>query len=319
MPFREKIAVKVGKIDIETPRIKRFTLYPLEESRLPGFSGGAHITTMVEIGGKKWVRPYSLCSDPEERACYAIAIRLQEHSTGGSAVWHHHVQEGTELVISQPKNFFSLSSQAVHHVFIAGGIGITPFLPMMLDAKARGESFELHVAAPSQEACAFYGWIRSRFDKQSRFYFSQVGNRYTPEGLRDQRVGTHVYVCGPPSLVESVTQAARSYGYPRKSIHVERFSPPVTQSPRSFTVERKQSGQKLWVPAEHSLLETLLQAGVHVPYSCRMGRCGTCAISVLHGEVEHRDQYLTEEEKRAHRTILSCVSRSKGEMLVLDC
>lgn len=262
-------------------------------------------------------RPYSLCSNPGKTEYYQIAVRLQENSRGGSAYWHHHVREGFELEISYPQNHFPLSFRAKHHVFYAAGIGITPFISMMADLQAKGASFELHYAAPSQQHCAFYGWIRSQYDNRCCFYFSEEGERMTTETMFDQPIGTHVYFCGPPSMVRQYTKAAITYGYPSRSIHYELFSPSVTRPPEPFDVELHKSGRTLHVPHDQSLLDVLLQAGVKAPYSCRMGRCGTCAIKVLQGEIDHQDDLLSEEEKQAQNIMLVCVSRSRSKKLVL--
>ncbi|PTX64580.1 ferredoxin-NADP reductase [Melghirimyces profundicolus] len=318
MSHPSTIRVVVGEIHRETPSIKRFILLPAEGSSLPAFGGGAHVTTILRTEGSVIQRPYSLCGDPHRTDSYQIAVRLRENSRGGSHYWHHRVREGTELEIGWPVNRFPLSRRAKHHVLCAAGIGITPFLSMMADLEAKGASFELHYAAPSRSRCAFYSRIRSRYGDRCRFYFSGNGERMTPEPLLDQRIGTHLYFCGPGSMVRQFSGAAVRFGYPEKSIHWELFSPPVVCDPEPFEVELKKSGRLLHVPKDRSLLDVLLRAGVKAPHSCRMGRCGTCAVSVLEGEVDHRDEFLTGEEKRAHHRMLTCVSRAQCEKLVLD-
>jgi dimethylamine monooxygenase subunit B len=310
------IQTVVKEIEQVTPKVKRFILASADGRELPRFSGGAHILTRVGDGEQVWQRPYSLCGDPHNRAVYQIAIRLQKNSLGGSVFWHRQVRKGQKVTISWPHNHFLMSHRAKHHVFFAAGIGITPFLPMMADAEERGETFELHYTAPTREQCAFYDEIQSRYGGSCRFYFSQEGERMQPDVMKDQSIGTHVYFCGPPAMVEAYRKAALSYGYPRKSIHYELFTSPAVEDAKPFEVELRHSGKTLQVPAEKTLLEVLLNSGVEIPFACRVGRCGTCAVGVAAGEVEHRDVILSDGEKK--RKIVSCVSRSTSTKLVLD-
>jgi ferredoxin-NADP reductase len=309
------IPVVVTHIAQETPYVKRFSLVPADGGSLPPFAGGAHITTYLRTDHEILARNYSLISDPCDRSSYQIAVRLQKESRGGSAFWHHRVQVGHTLSISYPKNHFMRSTRAVHHVLCAAGIGITPFLSMMRDLA--GHSFELHMAAPSREECPFFPYIMETYPDQAHFYFSREGQRMTPDFLARQRMGTHVYLCGPDSMVKRFEDAARSYGYPTGNIHTELFVPPPSIDPKPFDAQLALSNLTVSVGDQESLLDALLRAGVHVPYSCRVGRCGTCQLEVLEGDIAHYDQLLSEQEKESQRLILPCVSRARSERLVL--
>ncbi|MFY0545529.1 PDR/VanB family oxidoreductase [Brevibacillus sp. H7] len=311
-----KLNVRVTDIWEETLSVKRFCLSPANGEQLPPFSGGAHITTYLKSDNSVLERHYSLISNPRDRSHYQIAVRLQDNSRGGSAFWHQRVQVGHMLQISYPKNHFSLSTRAKHHVLCAAGIGITPFLSMMQDLE--GKSFELHMAAPSRDECPFYEHILRQYPSQANFYFSREGQRLTPEFLSEQRMGTHVYVCGPDAMVKQFTAAARSYGYPAGNIHFERFAPPVIQESKPFVAQLNQSNRSITVSENESLLDVLLREGVKVPYSCRVGRCGTCQLEVLEGEVAHYDLLLSDAEKESQRLILPCVSRARSERIVLS-
>ncbi len=311
------LTVHVAQIDELTPVVKRFTLVPAKTDRLPPFSPGAHITTFVEHDGRILERNYSLCNHPFMRNVYQIAIRKSDRSQGGSAYWHDHIRVGDVVRISPPKNHFPLSQRARHHVFLAAGIGITPFLPMMAELRARSGSFELHYAARSRSLCAFLEDIEALYP-ESRVYFSEEGTRLSPQVLCGARVGTHVYLCGPNSFIEEFSQYAEALGFPKSNIHAERFTAPTPENPRPFRVSLCKSGREVEVEAHETLLAALLRAGVRVRYACRAGGCGTCEIGVVKGEVEHRDFYLTDEEKASNRSIIACVSRAAGDRLVLD-
>jgi dimethylamine monooxygenase subunit B len=315
---KSTLEVRVKSIIKETATIKRFTLQALNGLKLPPFSGGSHITTHLPKASGTLERSYSVFN-LSEPGSIEIAVRLAEPSTGGSEYWHHHVSEGGVLKVSYPRNHFSLSFQAKHHVFYAAGIGITPFLSMMAELNEKKRSFELHYAAKSKEQCAFFDFLNQTYPGQCHFYFAEGENRQrlSAKLLMDHRIGTHVYFCGPEKMIQEFTSAAKSYGYPEFNVHYERFAPPEKKDAVPFGITLKQSGKQFEVPEESSLLDVLRQNGIDIPYSCRVGGCGTCEVKVAEGEVDHYDAFLTDEQRDSNRTMLSCVSRGKGKV-VLD-
>jgi dimethylamine monooxygenase subunit B len=315
--YKEKtITVYVKAIEQETEFVKRFTLAAVDGKPLPRFSGGAHISTFIEEE-KVIVRQYSLTSNPDETQDYQIAIRLSESSRGGSRYWHQKMKVGNKLLISYPKNQFPLSFKAKHHVFYAAGIGITPFVSMMKDLNNQGASFELHYASKSKEACAFYGYLQRHFTNQCHFYFSNKKQRLNASFLERHPIGTHVYFCGPETFITQFTDEAVKLGYPNSSIHFERFTPPQPMNTMPFHVQMK-NGILIRVSKDQSLLEALLEQGITAPYSCRVGRCGTCELKVKEGEIDHYDSFLSDEQKKTNSKILACVSRAKSSKLLLE-
>ncbi|MCA1060678.1 PDR/VanB family oxidoreductase [Rossellomorea aquimaris] len=310
------IPVIVQWIHQETAHVKRFSLAPVGNEPLPYFSGGSHITTYVEGENETIIRSYSLTNSPQQSDTYHIAIRLHEQSKGGSRFWHERMKVGDTLRISHPQNHFPLSFKAKHHVFYAAGIGITPFLSMMAELKGEERSFELHYAAKSEKDCSFYSHLKNKYPEETHFYFSNE-KRLNDESLWEHRIGTHVYFCGPSSFMDEFIASATNIGYPRSSIHYERFTPPQSIVRHDFLVELE-SGPTIQVTQDMTLLEALHNAGIKAPYSCRVGRCGTCEINVLEGEVEHGDSFLSEKERNEHRSILTCVSRAKTKRLRIE-
>ncbi|RSD22329.1 PDR/VanB family oxidoreductase [Mesobacillus subterraneus] len=318
MQRKPTLKVQVKQITVETDAIKRFTLEAVTDGKLPSFSGGSHLTTFLPHPSGTTERPYSLFSISGS-AVYEIAVRLSENSSGGSLYWHQHVHEGDVITVSYPKNSFPLSFQAKHHVFYAAGIGITPFLSMMAELAEKNFAFELHYAAKSKEQCAFYDFLNQAYPGKCHFYFSEgePAKRLSPVQLEDHPIGTHVYFCGPERFIEDFRTAAKNFGYPSFNVHFERFAAPAQLQRKPFEVTLKHSGKLLDVPADSTLLEVLREIGVNVPYSCRAGGCGTCEIKVEEGDIQHYDSFLTEDQQRSNHTMLCCVSRGKGR-LVLD-
>ena len=310
------LTVRVARIDQETPVVKRFTLVPAGTDWLPPFSAGAHITTFAEFDGRVLKRNYSLCNHPGTRNVYEIAIRRLDKSLGGSAGWHHHIHVGDTVHISPPKNHFPLSQRARHHVFLAAGIGITPFLSMMAELRAKNGSFELHYAAPSRSYCAFREVIQTCYP-ESRFYFSKRGCGCRRKcSVMPRWVPTCTYAA-PLPLSRSFLSRRRPSGS-RRAISMPSGSRPRRRKIRVHSRCRCASPGGMSRLRHETLLAALLRAGVRVRYACRAGGCGTCEIGVVEGAVEHRDFYLTDEEKAANTSIIACVSRAAGGRLVLD-
>ena len=319
MRLAGNIPVKVARISEESETVKRFRFVPTVDEKLPPFTGGAHLKTFLPAGDTVFERDYSLISDPRNREFYEIAINKDANSRGGSKYWHEHVQEGDELEITFPRNYFSLSIQAKHHVFYASGIGITPFLSMLQDIQF-DQTVELHYAARTPEQCAFFEEIKEKYADITTFHFSRVDNpnRLTPELMKENRIGSHVYFCGPVAMVEEFRDAALAYGYPEKAVHFELFSTGLDNSNLTpFKVALTDSNKEITVSEDETLLDALLREGVNAPYACKIGGCGSCEVEVVDGEVEHRDHFLSDENKRQRKTILTCCSRAKTEAISL--
>jgi ferredoxin-NADP reductase len=322
MKIYGNVEMVVKKIEQITENVKRFYLYPTTNDKpLPAFTGGSHITTYVKDGDEVIERQYSLVSPPLERSHYSISIRRDDHSRGGSVFWHDRIQEGSHVTVSLPKNHFTLTYRAKHHVFYAAGIGITPFLTMMEDLERDGKTFELHYAARTKELCAYYDYLNEKYPGKCTFYFSRDEKpiRMTPDTMVNHQIGSHVYFCGPVKMVTEFKEAAKTFGYPEKSIHFELFA--AVEGPRHpFVVELVQSKKVLEVTPDQTLLEALLQEGIDAPYSCKAGGCGQCELEVVAGEIDHRDIFFSDEERQERSIILSCCSRAKEgeEKLVLN-
>jgi ferredoxin-NADP reductase len=311
------IPVRVVAVEAMAPGVKRFTLAPEAGGKLPGFSSGSHIRLALPIDGRMVRNAYSLIGASGECTSYQIAVRRLEDSRGGSIFMHAAVAEGHTIVIDPPANLFPLVATARKHLLLAGGIGITPFLSHLVDLQRIQARFELHFGIRSHAEGAFAADLAASLPDHVILYADDLGERIDPMVLlANQKLGTHVYVCGPPGMIEAITAAAAVLGWPPRYVHVERFA--AAQPGRPFTAELARSGRTVAVPAERSLLEMLEEAGCAPPSLCRGGACGFCETGVLEGEVEHRDFFLSAEVKAGNRKIMACVSRARHDRLVLD-
>jgi len=318
------LSLQVTSIRQENARVKIFRLRSADGRMLPGFEAGAHIQVKVTLpDGTASQRHFSLLSDPNDRSCYEIGVLKENTGRGGSRYMHEHVHAGDVLEIRSPKNEFPLAAQAEHSILIGGGIGITPILAMMHTLAAAGQSFEVHYSARTQAGLVFRNRIETIASDKARFYATGEAdgpseNRRVDlaQLLATPKPGVHVYSCGPRRLIMAVRDIAADSGWPVSHIHFESFEARPLPGDRPVQVHLSRSHKTITVPADHSILETLLAAGVNVPHDCKRGECSLCATRVLDGEPEHRDLCLSKEEQAASMCV--CVSRARGETLLLD-
>jgi ferredoxin-NADP reductase len=284
-------------------------------AELPAWSAGAHID--LRLPGEL-TRQYSLCGDPAERDVWRIGVLREPESRGGSAHVHDELSEGAEVEVRGPRNHFPLVP-AAGYVFIAGGIGITPILPMIAAADAAGSAWELHYGGRSRRSMAFLESLELLSGHLTVHPQDEVGLIDLPAILGSPRPDTLVYCCGPEPLLQAVEQHCADW--PEAALHLERFAPKDVGEPvltGAFEVELTLSGLSLTVPPEKSVLQVVEEAGVSVLSSCTEGTCGTCETTVLGGEVDHRDSLLTPAEQAANDTMFICVSRAACPKLVLE-
>ncbi|MEU9283430.1 PDR/VanB family oxidoreductase [Streptomyces sp. NPDC048275] len=284
--------------------------HPLGEE-LPGWEPGAHVDVVL---GPELERQYSLCGDPADRQAWRIAVLREPDGRGGSSYVHEKLDHGYTVRVRGPRNHFALAP-APRYRFVAGGIGITPILPMLAAAEAAGAEWTLLYGGRTRNSMAFTEELGRYGDRVTIAPQDESGLLDLDSVLTGVREGTLVYCCGPGALLDAVEERC-----PTGLLRVERFQPKVqdTGADREFEVELARTGRTLTVPADVSVLDTVRAAGVEVLFSCTEGTCGTCETEIVEGTPDHRDSVLTEEERAAGETMLICVSRCRGKRLVLD-
>ncbi|MEO3808057.1 PDR/VanB family oxidoreductase [Sphaerisporangium sp. B11E5] len=283
---------------------------------LPAWTPGAHVDLLLAPG---LVRQYSLCGDPRDPSVFRVAVLREESGRGGSAHVHDRLTEGDTIRVRGPRNHFALVDSA-RYLFVAGGIGVTPILPMVAEAAARGADWRLVYGGRTRASMAFAGRLAGEHPGRVELCpEDETGLLDLDSLLGTPRPDTVVYCCGPEPLLVAVEKRCASW--PEGALRVERFvpKPDTGDAPQAaFEVELAQTGTTLTVPPDRSILEVVEDAGVAVLSSCREGTCGTCETAVLHGVPDHRDSLLTEEERAAGDVMFICVSRAVSPRLVLD-
>ncbi|BDZ63805.1 PDR/VanB family oxidoreductase [Agromyces mangrovi Wang et al. 2018] len=280
----------------------------------PAWRPGAHVDLLAS---DDLVRQYSLCGDPADDGAWRIAVLREEDGRGGSAWAHEHLVDGAAVRARGPWNHFAMTDAPAYR-FIAGGIGITPLLPMLAAAEASGTPWTLDYCGRSASGLAFLDELAG-FGERVRVHASDAAGRMDLATVAPEP-GELVFACGPHGLLDELE--ARSASWAPGTLHVERFEAREQGEPvlhESFEVELAASGVTVTVPPERSILDVIEEeTDAFVISSCREGTCGTCETPVLEGEVDHRDSILTHEEQGANDRMMICCSRSACPKLVLD-
>lgn len=292
-----------------------------EAGGLPTFTAGSHIDVVLPSGTR---RSYTLCRLPGKLGTYSIAVLRDCKSRGGSEEIHRVCHPGAGLKISRPKNNFELSSKAGNHIFVAGGIGITPMLAMVQHLGADSQ-WQLHYFVREKSRAAFADELTHEYGAQHvKIHVNGPGVRDFKELQRllaqEVETETHLYVCGPTGMIDHVTNLAVEAGWPQARMHKELFAGAETTvgTNKPFSVRLRSSGRVIQVEQGDSIAQALTKAGMSPMLSCEQGVCGTCLTGVVTGEPDHRDSYLSSDERSKNDQILICCSRSFSEELVLD-
>lgn len=312
------IDVQLRQIRLEAEGIASYELVDPGGQALPPFEAGAHIDLHLP---NDLVRSYSLINAPCERHRFVIAVQREAQGRGGSSWMHTVPRVGDVVKINGPKNHLRLSEDAQQSVFFAGGIGITPFMSMVRRLNALGRPWTLHYAVRSPRQAVFMRELQELTTRRSSVEFSfsseRAGRLDIARIVAQAPSHAHFYCCGPPKMIEDFLAACANR--PASMVHLERFAAATEAATAGgFEVLLHRSGRRIDVPPGKTILDALLDNAVTVQYSCSSGVCGSCRTTVLEGVPDHRDDYLTAEEKRANQSVMICCSGSRTATLVLD-
>lgn len=320
MDMQKTLAVRVVRRRDEAANIISLELRDVDGGELPEFTAGAHIDLHV---GPGLIRQYSLCNSTNERDRYVIGVLRDPSSRGGSVAIFDHCVEGALVNISQPRNHFPLRP-ASRSILLGGGIGVTPLLSMAHALFAGNAEFEMHYCTRNVTQLAFASEIAtSGFSDRVMYHFSEgvtAKKINLTEVLARCDVDTRIYVCGSPRFIDWVYQTANDLGWPSEQICCEYFTgkDSNTNENHSIDIQIASTGQVLSVPADRSISAVLQEAGIELYVACEQGTCGTCVTGVLEGIPDHRDVFLTDEQRATGRLITPCCSRAKSKTMTLD-
>ncbi|MCC5858238.1 MAG: oxidoreductase [Ectothiorhodospiraceae bacterium] len=318
------IEVQVRERRKEADAVAGFVLETVSGEALPDWEPGAHIDVeLTTADGKTVLRQYSLCGEVDDPR-WRIAVLDTPDSRGGSRAMHSEIDTGKLIRVSEPRNNFPLHEGDAPAVLIAGGIGVTPILPMARELHRRGARFRMHYQYRSETAAAFLEELKAAPFAESVTFGSD--SKMDPKAainaaLKDADPKGHFYVCGPAGFIEAAEIAAAAAGFSAHRIHRELFSAAQaavdTEDDEQFELVLAESGFSVLVPPGKTAVAALEEAGVDVPVSCEQGVCGSCLTKVLEGEPDHRDAFLMPEERKRGDYFTPCCSRARSERLVV--
>lgn len=310
-PFDVRLtAIRYAALDTNLYEFRR-----LDGAPMPPIAPGAHIDIHLPNG---MMRQYSLTTAEGDPNAYVVGIKKDRASRGGSKYIHDQLKVGTELKLGGPRNNFPLDEKASHTVLLAGGIGITPIWCMAQRLQKIGASWEMHYSCRERPEVAFIDElsklpnVKIHIDAESNGKFLDI-----PGIVAAAPQGAHFYCCGPVPMLNVYEEATKVL--PEGQMHIEYFTPKEAAALEGgYKVRLERSGQEFTVPPGKTLLHVLRDAGIDVSYSCEEGVCGSCETVVISGTPDHRDNILTESERKASKTMMICCSGSKSDLLVLD-
>lgn len=293
-----------------SPDVVALTFADPDGGLLPSWTPGSHIDVQLPSGRR---RQYSLCGPPGRRTDYRIAVRRIADGGGGSIEMHDAYAVGDRLVFEGPRNAFYLGGDERDVLFVIGGIGVTPILSMMRAAQQRGMNWRAVYAGRSREYMPLLDEVLALDAGRVTVWADDERGRLATADdlLRDATPATAVYVCGPTGMLESVRIARNEHA--DAPLHYERFSPAPVVDGKPFELELARSKRLLSIPANRSALDVMLDDNPTTAHSCRQGFCGTCKVTVLGGQVEHRGRTAESDGE-----MLVCVSRATGGRVVID-
>lgn len=293
-------------------------LQACDGGRLPEWSAGAHIDLHFPSGQ---VRQYSLCGNRCHAGSYRVAVKREPRGRGGSAYVHDQLTVGSELAYGGPRNTFRMFP-APGYLFIAGGIGVTPLLPMIDQAEQMGRPWQLWALSKTRDMMPYQQQL-ARWDNRIRWIESGVTGRCDLrselEGVLDGQ--TAVYACGPEALLSDLSDLARELRLPPAGMRLEHFTAGSSNDAGAgdaFEIVLGRTGRRVPVPAGQSALDALRGAGQRILASCERGLCGTCEVDVIDGVPDHRDSVLAQHERDAGNCMMLCVSRARTATVTLD-
>lgn len=346
----------------EVEHVCSFYLVPHDGKPLPPFRPGQYLTFRLHIPGEKQptVRCYSLSDSASRTDYYRVTIKKILPPPGAaearpglaSSYFHDQLREGDIVDVKAPAGQFWLDMSQPHPVvLLAGGIGITPLLSMLntvIDSGLRRDVWFFYGIRNGSEYVMkehlekFARGARERVRLHVCFASPAEGDLKGNGTYHAERVSVDLlkrvlplnnfdfYLCGPPPMMQALTDGLTSWGVPEAKIHYEAFGPATVKkvklkeesaeaaqaaAPPVFTVAFAKSGKQCrWTASQGPLLDLAEANGVHIDFGCRAGNCGTCLTAVKSGNVAYLSDHGAISEEGS---CLTCVAVPKSD-LVLD-
>jgi ferredoxin-NADP reductase len=308
--------------------------------------------------GKTARRSYTIASSPSQRAYVELTVKREEHGAVSRYLHDHVEAGDFLKLTGPFGKFTFTGSDADSIVLIAGGVGITPMMSVLrylTDIAWPGDIFFVY-GARSPEEFVFRDEIErlERLHERLRVFATMQDAASAewagPTGMITKEALTaavpnlaqrRIHLCGPPPMMDAVRGLLVELGVPHAQIHSEAFGPaslPIEDAPAAVTstdappaspaqargdvaaatITFALSGVSAALRADQTVLEAAEDAGIEIPYACRVGDCGVCVTRLLEGEVTMAIETGLDPADAADGYVLACQARSTGGPLVVE-
>lgn len=338
-----RLKLRVSEKFAETPSSTTLRL-TAAEGYLPPFQAGQYINLLVEIGGIKTGRPYSISSPPNQTAYYDLTVRRIAEGFVSDYLLDQ-VQVGDILESTGPAGhlYYNPLFHGQDLVFLAGGSGITPFASMIREVTDRNLGRKIHLlyGCRKAEEAIFHEELLLRAARHNNFTYDLVisdpEDGYTGlTGLLDatlikERVGDVTgktfYLCGPQAMYEFCLPELQKLNVPRRRIRQEVFGTPAQITKESawpkevpadkvFQVKLL-NGRTIPAKASEPLLASLERSGIVVENCCRSGECSLCRVKMVSGKVYQPENALLRKSDKEAGYIHSCAAYPLSDLEIL--
>lgn len=336
------VALTVTAVIEESHDAKSVVLaIPDEHQARFGYLPGQFLTVRVpsDLTGSA-ARCYSLASSPHTDDVHKVTVKRTDG--GYVSNWLcDNVSVGDTLDALPPSGKFTPTDLDSDFLLWAAGSGVTPVMSILKSALAvgtgrvvlcyanRDESSVIFAAELRELAARYAGrltvlhWLESIQGLPTR---AQLG------GFARMFTGYQSFVCGPEPFMALVKAALSEAGVPRANIHLEVFQS-LTGDPFAEVPVEELAGDAeaaeaavsidgathhLCWPKSRNLVDVMLAQGIDVPFSCREGNCGSCAATVVEGEVDLGNASILEEQDIAEGLFLACQARPRSTTLKVE-
>jgi len=306
--------LKIEKLSDDTSSFE----FEIDKGIFESVEPGAHLDVYLK---NDLIKQYSLWNWSDDHKRVSVAVKREDDGAGGSKAMHQ-LKEGQKVELDGPRNHFKLIPNAPHYTLVAGGIGVTPIFSMVKALQKQGASFDVYYLVQNRILAAFAAHFDAlnlgdnyhlHSDEESGYIdFKQLLNESPKDSL--------IYACGPEPMLNALMKANQEQAKEHE-LHYEKFSASSDKQDlesTSFLVKINSTGVIYEISADDSILGVLTDDGIDIPSACTSGVCGTCITDVLEGDIDHRDEILSDEEKASNEYMCVCVSRAKSGMIVLD-
>ncbi|NIJ51847.1 ferredoxin--NADP reductase [Dyadobacter arcticus] len=341
------ITLHIRQIRNEGSDTKTFILERSDGARLI-YKAGQFLTFLIHIHGHEVRRSYSMSSAPDVDEYPAITIKRIPNGEI-SRFWIDHVQVGDSFSVLPPSGRFVLEESENKNrdiVLIGAGSGITPLFSILKQALATEDSCHIILIYASRNVNNTLFWheieswearfpnrlqvvhIHSQPSDEWNGIRGRINNtrleQLINKSLRYKREDARFFICGPFDLMRSAEITLHFLGYSNAQIRKENFvitsppPPPPISFPHKILLHFRERLQNLLIPAHTTVLEAALAAGIQLPYSCKGGRCSTCAGICKSGRIHMSVNEVLTDRDLNDGWILTCSAYVDSDDVIIE-